>query len=42
VLKVCQEYQQSANFNPSTCGDLWIQALTYFIDLPKSDCETYV
>jgi hypothetical protein len=32
----------SAAVDPSVCGDLWIQALTYFRDLPAPTCETYL
>jgi|TARA_B110000285_G_C15042823_1_gene572700 vacuolar protein sorting-associated protein 11 len=39
-MKVCTEYAKSANADPSTAGDMWIQALTYFRDhLPSPDCE---
>ena len=36
-MKCCDEYAQSPD--PSSCGDLWIQALTYFRDLESPDCE---
>lgn len=39
VMKVCEEYASSSNSDPSTTGDLWIQALTYFRDLESPDCE---
>lgn len=42
VLKVCEETQNSPNANPATCGDLWIQALTYFRDLPDPLCNNYL
>jgi len=42
VLKVCEDYQKTPDFNPATCGDLWIQALTYFRDLPQPDCNNYL
>ena len=42
VMKVCTEYQNSPNMDPSVCGDLWIQALTYFRDLSPLSSETYL
>lgn len=38
-MKVCEEYAASPNSDPSTTGDLWIQALTYFRDLESPHCE---
>lgn len=39
-MKVCEEYGKSPGADPSTAGDMWIQALTYFRDhLPSPDCE---
>jgi hypothetical protein len=39
-MKVCEEYAALPNADPSTAGDMWIQALTYFRDqLPSPDCE---
>lgn len=32
VMQVCKD---ATNADPSSAGDLWIQALTYFRDIPK-------
>ena len=42
VLKVCVEYQQTPNHNPSMARDLWVQALTYFRDLPPLEDSKYL
>ena len=34
VMAVCQEYALQAHADQATAGELWIQALTYFRDLP--------
>lgn len=42
VMSVCQEYSQKAGSDQATAGDLWIQALTYFRDLPPPQDEIYL
>lgn len=40
VMDVCRKYaSQASGADPSVSGDLWIQALTYFRDLPSPACE---
>lgn len=34
---MCREYHKQENNDPSLARDLWIQALTYFRDLPSQD-----
>lgn len=41
-MAVCQEYALQANADQATAGELWIQALTYFRDLPTPQDEIYL
>jgi len=41
-MAVCQEYSLQANADQATAGELWIQALTYFRDLPAPQDEIYL
>lgn len=41
-MEVCEKYAKSENADPSISGDLWIQALTYFRDLPSPNCEIFL
>lgn len=41
-MAVCQEYSTQSNSDQATAGELWIQALTYFRDLPPPQDEIYL
>lgn len=41
-MEVCEKYAASSNADPTISGDLWIQALTYFRDLPSPNCEIFL
>ena len=38
-MEVCEKYATASASDTATSGDLWIQALTYFRDLPSPECE---
>jgi hypothetical protein len=39
VRKVCEEATKN---DPGSSGDMWIQALTYFRELPFPNCQTEI
>ena len=41
-MEVCEKYASAQNADPNLSGDLWIQALTYFRDLPSPNCEIFL